>query len=165
MRWISDHFIIQSPRKPSMDEILRLSTICVSRHGTSCIVIDPFTNVRSTDTRKSRLDFIGDSLTDINRFKQDYGTSMGILVHPTKPDAKRLNNIEAIGPYDLSGGAYWFDMSDEVVMVHRTDRSNSLAPVSIRIWKMRSRYHGKLGETQVQFDIETGRYKDLGPPF
>lgn len=167
MNWVGQHFILQSPDKPTLDNILELARLCVARHGTNVIVIDPFTNVLPSggSGNMSQHEFIGRSLTEVNQFKQEYRTMMSILAHPTKPEKKRNGEVEAIGPYDVSGSANWFNMSDEMVMLHRTDRSNPLAPVQVRVWKMRSRYHGKLGETQVRFDIETGRYTDLGTPF
>lgn len=167
IQWVSDHFILESPHEPMIDDILEHARVCVQRHGISGVIIDPYTNVMPPPGagHLGTNEVIGRFMTKINQFKQEYRCHMNVAVHPTKPLKNKDGSIDPIGPYDLGGGSNWFNMSDEIVMIHRTDRNRDDAAVEIRVWKMRSRYHGKVGATQVQFVPETGRYKDLGPPF
>ena len=64
-------------------------------------------------------------------------------------------------PYDLAHGAMWFNMCDNIICIHRPElpvnkQSTEVQFVSQKI--KRTRLVGFLGETNMFFDISTGRY-------
>lgn len=160
MDFIHEHIVIEAPDEPTLPNILRLAGNLSLRHGVKGIVIDPFTNVQSTrEPGKSETEYIGEALSKVQQFGQRHACHMWVLAHPTKPDKAKGNG--PVGPYDVSGSANWFNKADNFLSIYRVDRNDPRAPVELHVMKMRNRRCGKVGMTQLQFDITNGRYRDV----
>lgn len=158
--WVDAHFILQAPESRSLVEILELARVCVLRHGVKGVVIDPWTEVEAGRLPSvGESEHIGQSLARIRSFGHVHRTHMWVVAHPTKPD--RTNTDKAIGPYDISGSANWFNKADAMLSVFRKDRSSDASPVDVTVLKTRFKAFGHNGVASFGFDPGSGRYYEI----
>lgn len=161
LEFIQNSFTYFTPKQNddmSIDDILQLSKLCVSRKGVNGIIIDPWTEVdHSRPANLSETEYISKSLTKIRRFSRNYNVHIWIIAHPTKMSKNKDGSYGVPTPYDISGSAHWRNKPDFCLSVHR-DLLEEGAPVEIHIQKGRFRHLAKPGLVSLNYDITSGRY-------
>jgi twinkle protein len=157
--FVNEHFTIINDNDgslTSLDSILERLKIAVMRHGIRGAVIDPY-NYIARPQNIHETEWISDMLTRLRVFAQAHDLHIWFVAHPTKM-AREGGTIPVPKGYDISGSAAWFAKADCGLTVHRPDPSSTLS--EIHLWKVRFSWVGKQGQTELDYDRTTTRYKD-----
>jgi len=84
-----------------------------------------------------------------------------LIVHPKTPIAAKPGEERGPpGPYDINGGAAWFNKADLGITVH----SRVPGSAQVKLWKLKFlRYGARGGVKDLLFDPATGFYSDIEP--
>lgn len=158
--WMKQHyfFILPPENELTVDHILRKTKTIIRRHGIDGLVIDPWNELdHSRKPQYSETEYISDCLTKLRRFARQYNIHIWIVAHPTKLQKNKNGKYPVPTPYDISGSGNWRNKSDNCICVWR-DLENEEKPVEIRVQKVRFRNIGKIGNTNLYYDLKSGRY-------
>ena len=164
MTWLNDHFMMMDPDEPSLDALLSIARRMILRRGIRGLILDPWNEIESTRPREmSETEHIGVSLRTVRRFLRRHQVSGWIVAHPRilQKDPK-TGQYPVAGPYEISGSAHWHNKADVCLSIWR-ERSagHQKCEVEVHVQKVKSKYAGKLGMTELRWDRVTGRYADL----
>ncbi|MDR4498441.1 MAG: toprim domain-containing protein [Candidatus Scalindua sp.] len=163
--WLDSHFkflLAGDETLFRLDDILRLSKICVQRYGIKGLVIDPWNEIDHTRPGNlTETEHISQSLTRIRTFARIYDVHIWIVAHPMKLQKdKSASKYPVPTAYDISGSAHWRNKADNIFCVHRDEMDESRL-VDIHVQKIRFREVGQPGVVELRFDVATGRYFDV----
>lgn len=145
----------------TMDMILERARIAVMRHGIRGLVIDPYNYIDKTAQDKSETEYVSDLLTKVRRFAVGHDVHTWLIAHPHKMMRGEDGSERIPGGYDISGSAHWFNKADLGMTVHRyKERHQAL----VRLWKVRFKWVGQIGDALLNYDTYTGRYSDGDRP-
>lgn len=157
-QWVNDHFhfIEQSDgQSMTIESILERARISVLRHGCRGLIIDPYNYIhRPRDSSETQ--WVSDMLSDIRRFAIAHDVHVWFVAHPQK--LQRFDgSVPVPGGYDISGSAAWYAKADMGVTVHRASEPNLTL---VRVWKVRFKWAGSLGDAYLAYDPKNGTYTD-----
>ena len=109
----------------------------------------------------SETDYIGVCLSTARRVARKYDISFWIVAHPMKPKKNPKGGFDRPTLYDINGSANWFNKIDNGFVVHRTDKTGLLCTVHVD--KIKNKHYGRLGEVELEFIPQSGRFKQPGP--
>ena len=158
--FVNEHFTFLHYNDGSMadlDSILERLKVAVMRHGISGAVIDPY-NYINRPNNVHETEWISEMLTKVRVFAQAHDGHIWFVAHPTKM-ARENGKVPVPKGYDISGSAAWFAKADCGLTVHRPNPESSTM-VEIHLWKVRFQWAGKQGQTELDYDWSTTRYKD-----
>lgn len=165
LTWIGDHFTWIAPEQPTLAALLGIGRQLVLRRGVRGLVFDPWNEIEHSRPRdQTETEYVGESLREVRQFAKAHQVHVWIVAHPAKllKDPKS-GQYPVAGPYDISGSANWHNKPDAIVSVWRERRPDvPTTMVDIHVQKVRSKYVGKLGTVQLQWNRVTGRYSDPG---
>jgi len=105
--------------------------------------------------------YINDFLTKLTIFKQKYDIHIFLVAHPRKMNKKDNGEYEIPSLYDVAGSANFYNQVDNGITVYR-DFKNQLTQVLVQ--KVKFRHIGELGEAQFKYNLQNGRYSEVGEP-
>ena len=159
MNYLSGNVLHLNEEVRFIDKILACAADAVRHHGIKILVIDPFLymdlgklNGMSETTK------ITEMLTAIRMFAQKHNVLVFLVAHPRKP------NIYAESPtlfeklYEVSGSSAFYNCCDVGVVLKRVNEKNNM--LKVMCGKARYSFLGRLGETNIMFNAENGRYAD-----
>lgn len=118
-------------------------------------VIDPWNELDAyRPSSQTETDFIGNSLTRIRRFARANNICVFVVAHPKKM-VKNDGVFDVPTAYDIAGSAHWYNKADNILCVYR-DFINK--KVIVYIQKIKSKYHGKIGEVTFDYQPDSGNY-------
>lgn len=152
-------FILPEEDELTMDGVLKLARTVILRRGVKGIVIDPWNELdHRRHSNLSETEYISQSLTKLRRFARQYGVHIWLVAHPAKLKKGVDGHYPIPTPYDISGSAHWRNKADNAITVHRKLDTDL---VKICVQKIRFKEVGKVGEAELRYDWETGRYLDI----
>ncbi len=165
MDFVGEHFFYIYPKDnmPTPEYINERFYSLIVKHKIEGCIIDPFNQLTNAWAKAGRDDLYMDSFLSAEiRFAQKHDVYKIIIAHP-RGSIRALDSgyYRMPHPYDLAHGAMWFNMCDNIICIHRPElpvnkQSTEVQFVSQKI--KRTRLVGFLGETNMFFDIATGRY-------
>ena len=151
--------------KFSLHSILEEAQIRIeSGFRVDALVIDPWNELDHSGQAGLRDDqYISKCLTQLRRFHRKYDILTCVIIHPTKMQ-KENGKYPVPNLYDCNGGAMWRNKADFGVCVHRHDLTEQSACIYVQ--KVKFKTMGKVGETKLDYDFKSGRFKDqMNPSF
>ena len=121
------------------------------------LVIDPW-NFIEKRTTLSEADYLSSALSVVDKYVHHTNCHVFIVAHPTKLERAKDGTTPVPRAYDVSGGAHWFNKADNIICVHRPDKTNAAAPVQIHVQKVRFSHCGQVGMCELIRDKLTGKY-------
>lgn len=121
------------------------------------LVIDPW-NFIEKKTTLGDADYLSAALSTVDKFVHFTNCHIFIVAHPTKLDRAKDGTTPVPRAYDVSGGAHWFNKADNIICVHRQDKTNPASPVEIHVQKVRFAHCGAVGHCELIRDKLTGKY-------
>lgn len=145
-----------------LDTILDAFKRVIYRIGARLLVIDPWNEIEhNRPSGMSETDYIGQSLSKINRFCQHYSCHIFIVAHPKKIE-KTQAGYSTVLPYDISGSANWWNKSYNILSLWRDIEADENF-VDVHVQKIKFAEIGRIGKHTFRFDKTTGVYlKDGG---
>ena len=118
---------------PTLETILTLAGQEVFRRNIKGLVIDPWGKLVSQQRPGQRDDqYVAECLTKIQQFASQRKVHVWIIVHPKQLLKDETKQYPVPKPYDINGGASWFNYSDNILSTWR----NMSDPVLQRIMEV-----------------------------
>lgn len=129
------------------------------------LVIDPWNFlVKPADKTLTEADYLSEALGRLDSFVHLTNAHVFIVAHP-KLIAKNKDGVQPIPTfYDVAGGAHWGNKMDNIITVHRTDKTDPRSSVQIHVQKVRFKHIGEVGMCELKYDRVSGRYSDWLAP-
>jgi twinkle protein len=165
MDWVEEHFVMirADDEAPTIDWILDVGRVAVTRRGARGLVVDPYNEVEhQRPPGMTETEYVSLLLGKLRRFAQLYLVHIWIVAHP-KMLPREGGKIPVPTLYDVSGSAHWANKPDLGIVVHRPDPVQEPTRADIYIRKVRFKSVGKIGVASLQHDPATGRYSELRP--
>jgi len=144
----------------TVEDILSKAKACVLRYGIKGLVIDPYNEIIQKRGRATETEYVSQMLAKLRNFSRAYGVTIIVVAHPTKLRKDDKGNIAVPTPYDISGGANWYNKGDLIMAIWRDFKARD-NKVQIHVHKVRFKTIGKIGMAELEYDIDTGRYADV----
>lgn len=95
-----------------------------------------------------------------NSFMQDNKMHSFIIIHPKNPDPMQVKNGNVQKPtvYSIQGGSEWNNNGRNILVVHKTDRTDYSLPYDISIEKVKPKHVGKLGFASLHLNWKEQRF-------
>ncbi len=131
--------------------------------GCNSAVIDSW-NYLAHEEEATSPNYLRKILSHRNRFFDTNGMHSFIVIHPKNPDPKQVKEgmVNKPSVYDLMGGSEWNNNGRNIIVVHKNSKEN-YEPYYIHIDKVKPKFYGQLGTTQLQMDWATQRFYDYDP--
>ena len=159
--FVNDHFVFlthESSEPSTIDSILERLKIAVTRSGIRGAVIDPY-NYIIMEGDGSETEKISNMLTRVQSFAKSYGVHVWFVAHPAKMQ-RYGNDLPRPDGMSISGSMAWWAKADVGLTVHRQEENTEII-----CWKCRYRWVGKTGQTELNYDINSGTYSEISDPF
>jgi twinkle protein len=159
--WLRDRLFMlvndAEAQRPTVDWLLELARITALRDGTTDLWIDPWNEMAHQRPVQQREDeYIGESLQRLLAFGNRYGCNVWVNVHPVTLRPRPGEKLQPPGPYDIAGGAMWFNKADLMLTVFRPADS-PLSQIIVR--KAKDPEWGRRGDSaELAYSVDTGRY-------
>jgi len=157
--WVNTFFKFILPEDRTLESLLSKAKLLVKRYGMKGLIIDPYNEITHTHRKEgiSETEYISEFLAQLRGFCRSMGVHIWLVAHPTKLQKGMDGRYPVPTGYDVAGSAHFFNKADNIIAVHR-DKSNPDAPSEIHIQKIRSRWLGQLGQTNLTWDRTSGKY-------
>ena len=144
-------------QQPTVDWLLDVAKAAVLRDGITDLWIDPWNEMSHQRPANLREDeYIGQSLQRLIAFGNRHGCNCWLNVHPVTLRLKPGEKMQPPGPYDIAGGAMFFNKADVMLTVFRP-ADTPLTQVIVR--KAKDYEWGRRGDsTEIAFNVANGRY-------
>lgn len=159
--WVNDHFTFlthESSEPSTIDSILDRLKVAVARSGIRGAVIDPY-NYIIMDKETSETESISNMLTRIQSFAKSYGVHIWFVAHPAKMQRQGTDLPRPDG-MSISGSMAWWAKADVGLTVYRKDQNTEII-----CWKCRYRWVGQTGIAELEYNLNTGTYKEVSDGF
>jgi twinkle protein len=145
----------------TIDAILETAKGLIRRHGINALIIDPYNKIDANIGGQNETNFINKFLTKLTIFKQKYDIHIFLVAHPRKMMKKDNGLYDVPSLYDIAGSANFYNQVDNGITVYR-DFKNHLTDVHVQ--KVKFRHIGELGKVQFKYNLQNGRYSEVGEP-
>ncbi len=165
MDWVHEHFVILNPLDDErhLDGLLSIGKSYVLRRGIQGFAIDPWNELEHlVPDGQTMTQYIGHSLIKIRNFARVNRLHCWITAHPKKLVKNKDGNYDVPTLYDTADSSHWYNKPDMGIAIHR-DKTDDTKPVEIYIQKVRFRWCGKVGVSELYYDRVTGRYSEATP--
>jgi hypothetical protein len=154
--FIIDHFkfIHVSDRTPG--GIMEAFKETHDKYNIDGFLIDPWKSVKQNMDKRSDL-WLEDALMEFKTFSLETNSIMNYIVHPKSlRDYKdETGNFRVITPFDLNGGAAWYNSMDVIISMRRLDDRTEWYSQKIR----KQHIVGILGEYEsITFEMDNYRF-------
>ena len=126
------------------------------KHNIDGFLIDPWKSIKQNMDKRADL-WLEDALMEFKTFSLETDSIMNYIVHPKSlRDYKdESGNFRVITPFDLNGGAAWFNSMDVIISMRRLDDRTEWYSQKIR----KQHLIGLRGEYEsITFDMNTYRF-------
>lgn len=154
--WVNSHFFFIHAHTRTPDAIIEAFNAVKEKHNVDGFLLDPWKSVKQEMTMRSDL-WMEDTLMTFKEFSQETETALTYIVHPkalhdyTDDDG----NYRVITPFDLNGGAAWFNSMDVIASIRRLTSNSELYIQKIR----KQHLVGQLGDFKnITFSTEKYRF-------
>jgi len=159
--FISEHYHWIRPDGDvfSIDSILEAAKGLIKRYGINALIIDPYNKINADLGNGTETNYINKFLTKLTIFKQKYDIHIFLVAHPRKMSKQDNGMYDIPTLYDIAGSANFYNQVDNGITVYR-DFKNELT--SVYVQKVKFRHIGELGEAQFKYNLQNGRYSEIG---
>ena len=161
--FISEHYHWIRPDGDmyTIDSILDAAKGLIRRYGINALIIDPYNKINADIGSQNETNYINKFLTKLTIFKQKYDIHIFLVAHPRKMSKKDNGEYEIPSLYDVAGSANFYNQVDNGITVYR-DFKNHITKVLVQ--KVKFRHIGEIGEAQFKYNLQNGRYSEVGEP-
>lgn len=143
-----------------VSSVMERSKYLVKKKGIKALVIDPFNALTDKNRPNVRQDeYISDFLQQLRWFARKYAVAVFLVMHPTK--MQKLDNglYPICDLYNCKGASEVFDKADIGLTAWRNEQENYN---EIHVTKVKFRHLGEKGHATFKFNINNGRYVEIG---
>ena len=169
MLFVKEHFFCIYPERdkktgiaplPTNDWINERLTFLKLKYGINAVLKDPWNKIMHNIGNQREDQYLAQELSKEKFFASQFDCYF-LVAHPSKLSKTGSGEYPCPSAYDLSGGAMWNNMMDNIMVVHRpaaevspTDTSVIIKTVKIK----KKKVVGKTGAVNMMFDFKKARY-------
>lgn len=167
--WMRGKFIFAKPKVATLEGIIEEAADHVSMAGQHMtgLVVDPWNQLEHNyDTRLREDQYISKALSVLIDFVRGEWTKyhngnvhFWLVAHPKALQKDKNGNYPIPRPYDISGGAHWWNKADNCITVWR-DQGEGSQEVEVHVQKVRFKHIGRIGLATLIYDRVTGKYHE-----
>lgn len=157
--WVQQHFTFIDDSDTDVDSVLERASVSVMRYGSRIIQIDPYNFLTLSDSAEENSSSINKMLVKLKNFSQQHSVCVWLVAHPTKMYRGQDGKTPAVGGYDVSGSASFFNVPDAGITIARDEPGTS----KITNWKSRFPWIGSIGSTIMSFNPRIGSFSTAIP--
>ena len=157
--FINEHFAMIPPRDGcTVEYVLAATDRLIVDFGLAGLILDPWNELEhARDRGMTEAEYLSQVLSRVRRFTRSRNVVVIVVAHPRLIQKDTTGTYPVAKPYDINGGAQWWNKSDCILSVWR-DYSNPSTPTQVHVQKIRFREVGKLGLAELYFDTISGRF-------
>jgi len=144
-----------------MEKLLEEFEVAYKEMPMNAVVIDPYSELaHEVPKGMNETQWLSQSLTRLRNWARTRNVTVFLVAHPKTMDGKRKEDggYPVVTPYDISGGAKWYNAGDTIISIWRDYREDSRAPVEFHVQKVRNRRAGEIGKRDLFWSHKTGCY-------
>lgn len=159
--WFHEHFRLVDIEKPELLTVLdttldQTESMPPERTG---IVIDPWNQIDHFRPSSMQVDeYLSWALSRVMAITRKHNIHVFVVAHPKVLNRDKDGKRPIPTPYDISGGAHWFNKADNILCVWRDTSIPGNPEVEVHIQKIKFKHIGKIGVARLRYDRTTGRY-------
>jgi hypothetical protein len=161
--WAKDHMHFVEPanaRKRAVKLAMECALERQARAGCNALVLDPWASFVHEKKNGDRADeALASQLNELVEFGLKNKITPIIVAHPHMMAPNAEGKYPVVKPYDLNGGAMWFNLFYNILSLHR-DPSWANGEVELYVWKIKYHWLGKVGSRRLYYKATTGRYSE-----
>lgn len=148
------------PNDTDINSVLDRAKYLIRKKGIKALVIDPF-NSLTDNTRKNQKqdEYISDFLQKLRWFARKYNIAIFLVMHPTKLNKLDNGLYPVCDLYNCKGASEIFDKADMGLTVWRNEQDDY---AELHVTKIKFRHLGEKGKAAFRFNINNGRYVEIG---
>lgn len=171
-QFIGENFFFIRPDDVSfsVDNIVDVAKLLVTRRGINALVIDPWNKLEHLwEKGDNETNHISRELDKLTLFAQLYGVHIFLVAHPRKM-GKKKDSMAYMVPtlYDINGSANFFNKAFNGISVYRNYEEQEIDEatqkkmniVEVHIQKVKQKHLGETGLVELQFSPLNNRYCD-----
>lgn len=148
------------PNDTDINSVLERAKYLIRKKGIKVLVIDPFNSLIDKERKNQKQDeYISDFLQKLRWFCRKYDVAGFIVMHPTKLQKLENGQYPVCDLYNCKGASEINDKADVGITVWRNKEEDY---AELHITKMKFRNLGKNGHATFKFNINNGRYVEIG---
>ena len=162
-RWAKEHMVFIAPDSKKQRRV-KLALDCALRQqergGCNAVVLDPWAAFFHEKRQGERADeSLANQLNEIVEFGLQTKITPVIVLHPHMMLPDKDGKYPVVKPYDLNGGAMWYNLFYNLLSLHREPTWEN-GQVELYVWKVKYHWLGKQGSRKLYYKPETGRYTE-----
>jgi twinkle protein len=161
--FIAERFFWIDPEYKTPEEIIAGALRYKQRSKHLGIVLDPWNTLDHQRNGMSETDYVSLVLTRLIQIARHSRAHLFVVAHPAKIYRGKDGTRPIPTPYDISGGAHWYNKPDNIITVHR-DQAEGSQDVEIHVQKVRYKHIGHNGVAVLKWDKVNGRYFQYDGP-
>ncbi len=163
-KWFDDYmsFVAVDEDIYTMEMLLKKTEELILSEGIDGMIIDPWNTIEhNRPNNMSETEYTSSALSKITYLVRKYNIHVWIVAHPTKLQKNSKGKYPPPMPYDISGSAHWNNKTDNAITVHiEKSDDRPVNEVQIHVNKIRFRENGQPGQTELYYNITSGRYSN-----
>ena len=153
-------FYILNEEDFTVDHVLSRAKVLVKTRGIKVLVIDPYNRLEH-QYKDSETQYISRFLDKLTNFARFNDVLIFLVAHPRKMDRDTTGRLKVPTLYDINGSSNFFNKTDYGFTVHRKtdDRNLLLNEVEIHWQKIKFKYLGQTGISELKYNFVNGRFQ------
>lgn len=158
--YVNNNLFWIDPDDTDINSVMERAIYLIKRKGVKALVIDPFNSLTDKNYKGGRKDeYISDFLQMLRAFARKYGIAVFLVMHPTKMIKQDNGLYPVCDLYNCKGASEVYDKADIGLSMWRNEIEDYC---ELHIVKMKFRSMGSKGHISLKFNLNNGRYVELG---
>lgn len=148
------------PNDTDINSVMERAKYLIRKKGIKVLVIDPFNALTDKERKNQKQDeYISEFLQKLRWFCRKYDVAGFLIMHPVKLQKLENGQYPVCDLYNCKGASEINDKADVGLTVWRNKEEDY---AELHVTKMKFRNLGKNGHATFKFDINNGRYVEIG---
>lgn len=158
--YVNNNLFWIDPDDTDINSVMERAIYLIKKKGIKALVIDPFNSLTDKNYKGGRKDeYISDFLQMLRAFARKYGIAVFLVMHPTKMSKLDTGLYPVCDLYNCKGASEVYDKADIGLSMWRNEYEDYC---ELYIVKMKFRSMGSKGHVSMKFNLNNGRYVELG---
>lgn len=160
--YMCKNFFWIDPDETDIQSVMERAQYLIRKKGIKALVIDPFNALTDKSKKNQKQDeYISDFLQKLRWFARKFDVAVFLVMHPTKLMKLESGLYPVCDLYNCKGASEIFDKADIGLTVWRNEPEDY---AEIHVTKIKFRHLGEKGKAAFKFNINNGRYVEIGDP-
>lgn len=148
------------PNDTDINSVMERAKYLIRKKGIKVLVIDPFNALTDKERKNQKQDeYISDFLQKLRWFGRKYDVAVFLIMHPVKLQKLENGQYPVCDLYSCKGASEINDKADVGITVWRNKEEDY---AELHVTKMKFRNLGKNGHATFKFNVNNGRYVEIG---